>query len=390
MNTPEQFLVTILMPCLNESVTLPICISKAKSWASKHPNIRVEILVADNGSNDGSQELAKSCGARVINVAERGYGSALYAGCHQALGEFIIMGDADASYDFEHLDQFLHGLKIGNDLVIGNRFTGVITENAMPWKNRYIGNPILSFIGRSLFPVKVGDFHCGLRAISKSAFLALDLRTTGMEFASEMLIKAGIMGLKIHEIPTNLYPDGRSRPPHLKPWRDGWRHLRFMLLLSPRWLFIYPGLFLAILFLMAYIYLLLGPQKIGSIVFDTHTLFYVQTGLILSVLMLYTGSLLRAFAFREGLLPSRNWLTKIRQYPVFEIGAIFGVTAMCAGIAWALSAFMHWSYLGFGPLEGQNLIRTISMSTTLMMLAGLTFLWSLVMGFISLPLRKYQ
>ena len=211
-----------------------------------------------------------------------------------------------------------------------------------------------------------------------------------MEFASEMLIKAGIMGLKIHEIPTNLYPDGRSRPPHLKPWRDGWRHLRFMLLLSPRWLFIYPGLFLAILFLMAYIYLLLGPQKIGSIVFDTHTLFYVQTGLILSVLMLYTGSLLRAFAFREGLLPSRNWLTKIRQYPVFEIGAIFGVTAMCAGIAWALSAFMHWSYLGFGSLEGQNLIRTISMSTTLMMLAGLTFLWSLVMGFISLPLRKYQ
>jgi glycosyltransferase involved in cell wall biosynthesis len=222
--------LTILMPCLNEIETLGRCIEKAKSWIEKN-GLDAEILVADNGSTDGSQKNAESLGARVISVAQRGYGSALFHGCMAANGEWIIMGDADDSYDFSALDPFVEKLSDGYDLVMGNRFAGGIAPGAMPWKNRYIGNPILTLIGRFLFKSPANDFHCGLRGFRKDAFLRMDLRTTGMEFASEMVIKANLFGMRITEVPTTLSKDGRSRAPHLRPWRDGWRHLRFMLIL---------------------------------------------------------------------------------------------------------------------------------------------------------------
>ena len=233
--------LTILMPCLNEAETLALCINKANAWAL-HSGIQTEVLIADNGSTDGSQAIAESLGARVILVAQRGYGSALFHGCMAAKGEWIIMGDSDDSYDFSNLDSFIQKLRADFDLVMGNRFLGGIAPGAMPWKNRYIGNQILTWVGRLLFKCPAKDFHCGLRGFRKDAFLRMDLRTTGMEFASEMVIKANLFGMRIAEVPTTLSKDGRSRPPHLRPWRDGWRHLRFMLLFSPLWLFLYQGL----------------------------------------------------------------------------------------------------------------------------------------------------
>src|SRR5687768_16780568 len=212
--------LTILMPCLNESETLATCITKARAW-SQNSGLKTEIIVADNGSTDGSPEIAESLGARVVRVAERGYGAALRAGCTEARGQWIILGDADDSYDFSDLDGFVAALRDGHDLVVGNRFLGGIAPGAMPWKNRHIGNPTLSWVGRRLFDISVGDFHCGLRALTKDAFERMDLRTTGMEFASEMLIRAARQGLDITEVPTTLSPDGRSRAPHLRPWRDG-------------------------------------------------------------------------------------------------------------------------------------------------------------------------
>jgi len=233
--------LTILMPCLNEAETLALCIKKANDWAV-HSGIQTEVLIADNGSTDGSQAIAESLGARVILVAQRGYGSALFHGCMAAKGEWIIMGDSDDSYDFSNLDSFIQKLRADFDLVMGNRFLGGIAPGAMPWKNRYIGNQILTWVGRLLFKCPAKDFHCGLRGFRKDAFLRMDLRTTGMEFASEMVIKANLFGMRIVEVSTTLSKDGRSRPPHLRPWRDGWRHLRFMLLFSSLWLFLYLGL----------------------------------------------------------------------------------------------------------------------------------------------------
>ena len=235
--------VTIVMPCLNEAETLETCIRKAMGYL-EHSGVSGEIVIGDNGSTDGSQQIALRCGARVVKVSMRGYGAALYGASLAARGKYIIMGDSDDSYDFSHLDPFVEKLREGYDLVMGNRFKGGIKPGAMPWKNRYIGNPILSTIGKILFHCPASDFHCGLRSYSKDAFTRMDLRTTGMEFASEMVIKATLSGMKITEVPTTLSPDGRTRPPHLRPYRDGWRHLRFMLLFSPNWLFLIPGLFL--------------------------------------------------------------------------------------------------------------------------------------------------
>jgi glycosyltransferase involved in cell wall biosynthesis len=232
--------LSIVMPCLNEAETLETCISKARSFLERS-GISGEIVIGDNGSTDGSQEIARRCGARVVNVQTRGYGAALYSATIAARGKYCVMGDSDDSYDFSNLIEFIEKLRAGADLVMGNRFLGGIAEGAMPWQNRYIGNPLLTGIGRFLFRCPSRDFHCGLRAFSRDAFLRMDLRTTGMEFASEMVIKATLMGMKIVEVPTRLSPAGRARPPHLRPYRDGWRHLRFMLLFSPNWLFLYPS-----------------------------------------------------------------------------------------------------------------------------------------------------
>ena len=233
--------LTILMPCLNEAETLAICVRQAVA-AIEASGVAGEVVVADNGSTDGSQEIARAEGARVVDVPTRGYGAALIAGIEAARGKYVMMADADASYHFEHLPRFLPRLDEGYDLVMGNRFAGAIERGAMPPLHKYIGNPILSAVGRIFFSIPVRDFHCGLRAFRRDRILGLNLRTTGMEFASEMVVKSGLAGLRMTEVPTTLSPDGRSRPPHLRSWRDGWRHLRFLLLYSPRWLFFYPGL----------------------------------------------------------------------------------------------------------------------------------------------------
>ncbi len=278
--------ITILMPCLNEAETLHICITKALNWV-KSRNLNAEILISDNGSTDGSQEIAKSLGARVVDAPLKGYGAALQFGIENAESEYIVMGDSDDSYDFSRLDMFYDKLHEGYDLVMGNRFAGGIDKGAMPWKNRYIGNPILSTIGKLLFKCESNDFHCGLRGFTKTAYMKMDLRTTGMEFASEMVIKANLLKLKIIEVPTTLSVDGRSRPPHLRPWRDGWRHLRFMMLFSPQWLFIIPGLVLMGLSLLVYLTLYSSEITIGSITFGSNTLIYASLGVALGLLSVF-------------------------------------------------------------------------------------------------------
>jgi glycosyltransferase involved in cell wall biosynthesis len=381
--------VTILMPCLNEAETLALCINKANAWALSS-GVQTEVLVADNGSNDGSQAIAESLGARVVPVAQRGYGSALFHGCMAAKGEWIIMGDSDDSYDFSKLDPFIQKLREGFDLVMGNRFLGGIAPEAMPWKNRYIGNPILTWVGRLLFKCPAKDFHCGLRGFRKDAFLRMDLRTTGMEFASEMVIKANLFGMRIAEVPTTLSKDGRSRPPHLRPWRDGWRHLRFMLLFSPLWLFFIPGSVLFLISMVSYTALLYGPVKLGAVIFDVHTLFFAETGLVLGFLAATLGLVIRMFGIREGLLQDNPLFKKLRTSPVLEIGSTVGILMMFGGIFWGFDALMAWNAAGFGPLSPGALLRTISFSTTLIMLGGVTLMSSLIMGFLSLPTREQR
>ena len=381
--------LTILMPCLNEAETLALCINKANSWIARS-GIAVEVVIADNGSTDGSQLIAEKLGARVICVDQPGYGSALFHGAMASKGEWIVMGDSDDSYDFSQLDVFVKKLQEGFDLVMGNRFLGGIAKGAMPWKNYYIGNPVLTWIGRMLFNCPASDFHCGLRGFRKEAFIRMDLRTTGMEFASEMVIKASLFGMKIAEVPTTLSKDGRSRPPHLLPWRDGWRHLRFMLLFSPLWLFIIPGLVLLLISLLGYVALLAGPKRVGNVTFDVHTLFFFQAGLILGFIAIALGVIIRMFGMREGLLQENSWLQKLRVTPLLEMGSCMGIVMMLGGLFFGFDALMAWGAVGFSVLEPGELLRTISMSTLFIMSGGFTFMVSLIMGFLALPTREQR
>ena len=381
--------LTILMPCLNEAETLSLCIKKANAWISTS-GIQAEVLVADNGSSDGSQVIAETLGARIVQVSQRGYGSALFHGTMAAKGEWIIMGDSDGSYDFGNLDAFVQKLRQGSDLVMGNRFLGGIATGAMPWKNRYIGNPILTWVGRLLFRCPARDFHCGLRGFSKAAFLRMDLRTTGMEFASEMVIKANLFGMHITEVPTTLSKDGRSRPPHLRPWRDGWRHLRFMLLFSPRWLFRIPGMVLFTISAVSYLALLVGPVRIGGVVFDVHTLFFAEAGLILGFLAAAFAVIVRMFVAREGLLREHVLLAKLHGSPVLEIGSLFGIFMMVLGLILGIDAVISWGSVKFGSLAPGSLLRTISFSTTIIILGGITLMSSLILGFLTLPTRDQR
>jgi glycosyltransferase involved in cell wall biosynthesis len=381
--------LTILMPCLNEAETLAACIKKANAWISSS-GIEAEVVIADNGSTDGSQAISESLGARVVPVSQRGYGSALFHGTMAAQGEWIIMGDSDDSYDFSKLTPFVEKLREGFDLVMGNRFLGGIRPGAMPWKNRYIGNPILTWVGRLLFRCPAKDFHCGIRGFSKAAFRRMDLRTTGMEFASEMVIKANLFGMRIAEVPTTLSKDGRSRPPHLRPWRDGWRHLRFMLLFSPRWLFRFPGMALFALSAICYVALLVGPVKIGSVTFDVHTLFFAQSGLILGFLAAAFSVIVRMFVVREGLLQEHQLLARLRKSPALEIGSLLGISMMIGGLILGIDALIAWGSAKFGTLEPGSLLRVISFSTTLITLGGVTILTSLILGFLTLPTREQR
>lgn len=350
--------LSIVMPCLNEAETLETCIRKALSALDAH-GINGEVVIADNGSTDGSQEIATRLGARVVNVTARGYGSALMGGITGARGTFVIMGDADDSYDFTAIMPFVEKLRDGYDLVMGNRFQGGIKPGAMPPLHRYLGNPVLTGIGRLFFASPSGDFHCGLRGFRRDAVLAMHLRTTGMEFASELVVKATLFKLKITEVPVTLSPDGRSRPPHLRSWRDGWRHLRFLLMYSPRWLFLYPGLLLIAVGVATGAWLLPGPKRLGAMTLDVHTLLYSASAIVIGFQSVIFALFARIFAITEGMLPEDVTLTKLFRFINLEKGLVLGVTLMLVGIVGSLLAVSDWTERSFGPLEPGHTLRLI-------------------------------
>ena len=377
--------LTVLMPCLNEAETLESCIRKARSYLERS-RVVGEILIADNGSTDGSQEIARRLGARVVDVEMRGYGAALFAGASVARGRYVIMGDADDSYDFSNLDPFVDALRKGNDLVMGNRFMGGIGPGAMPWKNRYIGNPVLTAIGRLFFSCPARDFHCGLRGFSVDAFRRMDLRTTGMEFASEMVIKATFAGMRIVETPTTLSKDGRSRPPHLRPWRDGWRHLRFMLLYSPMYLFVLPGVVLMGLGFAAVLALLPGPVPVGGVTFDIHTMMFSSIAVLVGFASLSFGAFTKIFAIGEGLLPPDPKLSRAFDHVTLEVGLVIGGLLFLAGLTGSFVAVLQWRSLAFGPIPG-NLLRLVVPSALAVALGFQIILTSFFLSVLGLRTR---
>jgi len=359
--------VTILMPCLNEAETLAFCIRQAQT-ALRDDNIDGEVLIADNGSTDGSQQIAIAEGARVLNVPTRGYGAALMAGIADARGKFVLIADADASYDFGQLPRFLARLNEGYDLVMGNRFKGEIKPGAMPPLHKYLGNPALSFIGRLFFNIPVGDFHCGIRAIRRDAILALDLRSTGMEYASEMVVRSSLAGLRITEISTTLSPDRRTRAPHLRTWRDGWRHLRFLLLYSPRWLFLFPGIFTFFAGLILSLWLIGGPRTVGRWTFDVDTLTYALGLVLIGAHISVFAVSAKVFASQEGFLPPDPKFERIFQYVDLEKGLLLGVALLLLGAGIFAYALYIWHAAGFGNLSPQRMLRLTLPSATCFML----------------------
>lgn len=382
-SSPE---VSIVLPCLNEARTLSGCLREAHA-ALATGGIDGEIIVADNGSTDGSQEIASRAGARVVPVTAKGYGNALRGGIAAARGRYIIMGDADGSYDFSHLSRFLERLRAGDDLVMGNRFRGGVEPGAMPWKNRYLGNPVLSFLGRLLFSTPIGDFHCGLRGFSADAYRRMQLRTTGMEFASEMVIRAAVLRLRMSEVPTVLRKDGRDRPPHLRPWRDGWRHLRFMFLFSPRWLFLYPGLTLLAAGLTGLILLLPGPVQLGALQLDVHTMLFAALLAVVGFQALSFAVLGKFIAIRAGLRPPEarfeGWLHQFS----LEAGLLVGAGLFMLGVALWAAAFWGWRTQDFGPLQPSLTLRRVIPGALSMLLGGQMILVSLLLGVLRLDTR---
>jgi glycosyltransferase involved in cell wall biosynthesis len=361
--------LSIVMPCLNEAETLASCIKKAQRWMSKN-NVNGEVIVADNGSTDGSQSIARVLGARVVDVAEKGYGAALRGGIDAARGKYIIMGDADDSYNFANLGAFVAKLRSGYELVMGNRFAGGIAPGAMPPLHKYLGNPVLTGIGRLLFRSPCRDFHCGLRGFSKAAAQRLDLRTPGMEFASEMVVKATLNNLRITEVPTTLSPDGRSREPHLRSWRDGWRHLRFLLLYSPRWLFFYPGALLMLVSLAVGLWLLPGPRTLGNVTFDIHTLLYAAAALVTGFQAVNFAVFTKIFGVTSELLPPDDRLEKLFKYVTLESGIVVGLTLFLGGLGLSIYAVSDWGVHSFGTLDPTKVLRLVIPAVTAMMLGS--------------------
>ena len=359
--------VSIVMPCLNEVETLATCIRKAQEAIAKN-HLAAELIVADNGSTDGSQAVARELGVRVVEVRRKGYGSALIGGIDAAGGELVVMGDADDSYDFRAIGPLIEKLRQGYDLVMGNRFTGGIQEGAMVWSHRWLGNPALTFISRVFFQTPVGDMHCGLRGFRKDAYDRLRLRATGMEFASEMVIKASMRRMKIAEVPVTLSPDGRSRPPHLRTWRDGWRHLRFMLLFSPRWLFLYPGVTLFALGLLVGGILETGPKRVGSISFDIHTLLLAGFACLIGYQLVVFAVFTKVFAMQQGFHPPNPtysaWFRNIK----LETGLVVGGLAVLAGLAGTVVAVLSWGEKGFGALDPSLTMREVIPAAVLLTL----------------------
>ncbi len=382
--------VTILMPCLNEAETLAACIAEARRGLAA-AGVEGEILVADNGSTDGSVKIAEENGARVVRVAEKGYGSALRGGMRAARGKYIIMGDADLSYDFSKIAPFVAALRSGADLVMGCRLPaggGRIEPGAMPWKHRWIGNPVLTFIGRLFFKCPAHDFHSGLRALSKDAFERLDLRTEGMEFASEMVIKASLRGLRIAEVPIVLRKDGRSRPPHLRSWRDGWRHLRFMLLFSPRWLLLYPGLAAALVGGLFFARLLAGPIVVGAVRFDLNTLEVAGLILLFGYQMILFACFARIFAYTRGWLPPQHILAQAFRFFTLEKGLLAGAAALAGGVALIAHELFRWARGGFGELDPRVSTRIVIAGRTFASLGVQTLLFSLIFSYLGMEERR--
>jgi hypothetical protein len=378
--------LSVVMPCLNEAETLETCIRKALAFFAQH-SIAGEVVIADNGSHDRSVQIAEHAGARVVHVAEKGYGSALAGGIAAAGGRYVIMGDADDSYDFSALMPFVEKLRDGYDLVMGNRFSGGIAEGAMPPLHRFLGNPVLSGIGRMFFRSGIGDFHCGLRGFSRAAVERMDLQTTGMEFASEMIVKATLLQMRVAEVPTTLSPDGRSRQPHLRSWRDGWRHLRFMLLYSPRWLFLYPGLVLIASGIAVGAWLLPGPRTVQGVTFDVHTLLYAALAVIIGVQCVNFAVFTKVFAIGAGLLPHDRRLDRIFRVVTLEGGIIFGGMLLLVGLGGSIYAVESWGGKSFGPLEPTRTLRTIIPSATALVVGCETILSSFFLSILGLRRR---
>jgi glycosyltransferase involved in cell wall biosynthesis len=354
----RQIELSVVMPCLNEVDTVGVCVRKA--LATLHSaGVNGEVIVADNGSTDGSVELAGAEGARVIHVADKGYGSALKGGIVAARGKYVLMADSDDSYDFGHIPRFLEKLRAGSDLVMGNRFRGGIAKGAMPPLHKYLGNPVLTGIGRLLFHSPCDDFHCGIRAFRKDSFERMDIRSTGMEFASEMVVKATLLRMNVSEIPTTLSPDGRSHPPHLRSWRDGWRHLRFLLMYSPRWLFFYPGIGLMVLGIAGCAWLLPGPRFISGIGFDVHTLLYAFVAVLLGFQLVAFALFTKIFAISEGLLPEDPRLNRVFRYIKLETGLIVGGLLTALGLGGSIVAVSGWMRESFGALNPEQMLRVV-------------------------------
>lgn len=386
-SNPEPIELSVVMPCLNEIETLETCIRKAQTFLEE-ADVRGEVIVADNGSTDGSKEKAIECGARLVEVPIRGYGAALYHGTKAAKGRYVIMGDSDDSYNFLGLAPFLEKLREGAELVMGNRFKGGIEPGAMPWKNRYIGNPALTTIGRILFCPSIRDFHCGLRGVNREAFDRLDLQTTGMEYASEMVIKASLRNFKIVEVPTTLSPDGRSGAPHLRPWRDGWRHLRFMFLMSPNPLFVYPGLVAILVGLLFGVLLLQGPLSVGVFNFDITSLLYAVVLIVLGVQSVLFGLLSRLLATRRGLLPASRWDTFVSSENTLEMGLVLGLLLSLAGVALGGVGTWYWGVQGFGALNARVILRMAIPSALFICVGFQLLLASLFVGAIKLSVLE--
>jgi glycosyltransferase involved in cell wall biosynthesis len=364
MTANPRYELTILMPCLNEAETVATCVKKARGFLESR-GINGEIVVADNGSTDGSQGLATAAGARVVPISSRGYGAALIGGIEASRGEYIIMADADDSYDFSNLDAFVAKLREGHDLVMGNRFLGGIADGAMPPLHRYLGNPVLTGIGRLFFRSPCGDFHCGLRGFRRDAIRTLNLTAPGMEFASEMVVKATLRQLRIAEVPTTLSPDGRSRPPHLRSWRDGWRHLKFLLQFSPTWLFFFPGCALFVFGLTGMAWILPGPVQIGATVLDVNTLVFCSAALIcgLQSILLYFSA--AVYSARMRLLPDHSWIQRLRTAFTIERGLIAGLLLVLSGVGLAAYAVGIWGTADFGDLDASDSLRIVIPSATL-------------------------
>jgi len=384
----EAIELSIVMPCLNEAETLATCIDKAQGYLQRS-GVVGEVIVADNGSTDGSQDIARAHGARVVDVPAKGYGSALMGGIDAARGEYVIMGDADDSYDFSRLDPFVERLRAGDELVMGNRFKGGIAEGAMPPLHKYLGNPVLSWIGRVLFRSPIGDFHCGLRGFNRRSILNLHLQTTGMEFASEVVVKSTLGGLRVSEVPTTLDKDGRSRPPHLRSWRDGWRHLRFLLIFSPRWLFLIPGAVAFFIGLLGTLFISFGPIILGDVGFDVSSQVYLAALTVVGYQSVLFAILTKIYAQHEGFrIPRSRNFDRLERRISLESSALVGLAIFVIGLAIAIWQFSVWASTGFGALDPTSTLRTAVLAALLMMLGAQTIMAGMFLGVLNVGLKR--